>query len=96
VQMTSLNGGLSHATHRRGETYAGFTNFIPYQARFNLGVNGAASVVADSEAMLSGAGGSTGVTPYQANGTLGLIWQPSPALLGGEYIDVIEIRVSGG
>lgn len=96
VQMTSRNGGLSHVTHGRGETYAGFANFVPYSAAFSLAVNGAAPVVAESEAMRAGAGGSTGVTPYQATGMLGLTWRPTPALLGGQYSDVIEIRVSGG
>lgn len=97
VELRSLNGGLAHVSHARGDIYPGFTGFIPYQAAFSLAVNGAATVVVGSEAMRNAAGGATGVTPHQATGTLALTWPASgQSLLGGTYSDVIEIRVTGG
>lgn len=95
VVMTSANGGFEHPTRDRNQSFDGFTNFLPYQATFSVNANHAQPVVAQSEAMLGGAGGSIGVVPHTATGTLQLSWQPEQPLLGGVYEDVIEIRVTG-
>jgi hypothetical protein len=95
VVMTSANGGFEHPTRDRNENFDGFTNFLPYQATFSVNANDAQPVVAQSEAMLGGAGGSIGVVPHSATGTLELSWQPEQPLLGGVFEDVIEIRVTG-
>lgn len=96
VHLTSRFGGLSHVTHQRGEEYRGFTGFIPYRASFDVTAQGADVVTANSEEMKDGVTGSVGVTPYRANGTFGVTWQASEPLLGGNYSDVIEIRIVGG
>jgi hypothetical protein len=95
VTMTSLNGGLEHVTHSRGEQFEGFQNFLPYTAQFDVNADGAQVVSIDSEAMVGGATGSIGVVPFSTNGTLNLSWDPEQPLVGGTYEDVIEIRVTG-
>ncbi|MEP7350743.1 MAG: hypothetical protein ABI668_12455 [Sphingorhabdus sp.] len=95
VTMTSANGGFEHPARDRNENFAGFMNFLPYRAAFMVNADDAQPVIAESEAMLGGAGGSIGTVPYDASGTLELSWNPELPLLGGTFEDVIEIRVSG-
>jgi hypothetical protein len=95
VELHSLNGGLAHSTRASGVTFDGFANLVRYQATFSLARAGGMSISADSAAMLSGAGGTTGITPFKTQAILNLAWRPDSTLLGGDYQDLIEIRVSG-
>jgi hypothetical protein len=95
VIMTSANGGLEHPTRKRQENFPGFGNFVPYTARFSVNANEAQPVAVSSQAMLGGAGGSIGTTPYRATGALEFSWTTEQPLLGGTYTDIIEIRVTG-
>lgn len=95
VVMRSLNGGLQHVDIGREARFPGFANYVPYRATFALDSNGAVPVSARSEEMSTGAGGSLSVVPYQTTGSLNLAWDEGLPLLGGQYRDVIEIRVSG-
>ena len=95
VTMTSANGGFEHPTRDRGENYDGFLNLLPYRATFSVNADDARAVVAKSEDMIAGAGGSIGTVPFKAKGKLELTWDPELPLLGGTFVDVIEIRVSG-
>lgn len=95
VTMTSANGGFEHPTRKREQSFDGFTNFLPYRAIFSVNADDAQPVIAKSEEMIGGAGGSIGTVPYRASGTLELDWNPEQPLLGGTFEDVIEIRISG-
>lgn len=95
VQMRSLNGGLQHVEVGREPRFNGFANFVPYTATFRIDVEGAREVSAESREMTSSASGNVGRIPFQSKGELNFAWAATPPLLGGQYRDVIEIRVSG-
>lgn len=95
VRIRSLNGGMQHSEVGRDPRFAGFVNFVPYTASFKVDVEGARIVAADSQTMTSPVEGSVGLIPHQTTGALSLAWNATPPLLGGLYLDVIEIRVSG-
>jgi len=95
VQMRSLNGGLQHTEVGREPRFNGFANFVPYTATFRIDAEGAREVSAESREMTSSARGNVGRIPFQSKGELNFAWAATPPLLGGQYRDVIEIRVSG-
>src|SRR3546814_911961 len=95
VQMRSLNGGLQHVEVGREPRFNGFANFVPYTATFRIDAEGARGVSAESREMTSPVRGSVGKIPFQSNGELSFAWAATPPLLGGQYRDVIEIRVRG-
>lgn len=95
VEMRSLNGGFEHSKVTGQSPYPGFTNLVRYRASFAIDREGATPLAAQSDAMTSGARGAMGVIPYETTGRLSLSWGRSAPLLGGNYKDVIEIRISG-
>jgi len=95
VEMRSLNGGLQHTKLGRDARFPGFANFVPYRASFALDTEGARVFSVKSTEIIAPAQGSIGLVPYQASGSLNLAWDQTLPLLGGQYRDVIEIRVSG-
>jgi len=95
VQLRSLNGGLQHTEVGRAPRFNGFANFVPYTLTFSIDSEGARDVSADSREMTSPVQGTVGQIPFESNGSLTLAWATTPPLLGGQYRDVIEIRISG-
>lgn len=95
VKLTSQKGGFEHDQYRTWPDSPGFTGLIKYDAEFQLDVDGAAPVNAESDQMLAGVTGATGVTPFQADARLHLSWTPEGTLFGGRYQDTIIIRVFG-
>lgn len=95
VQLRSLNGGLQHEALGSAPKYAGFVNFVPYTATFQVNADGAQPFSAESKRMTSAVQGHIGRGSSQTTGAISFAWEATPPLLGGRYKDVIEIRVSG-
>lgn len=96
VQIKSQNGALLHDSWQSLRSSPGFTDRVPYELEFSVGVDGARSIHVNSADIANlPLGGSTGVIPYQARGKLQFNWSPELPLIGGNYGDVIEIRVTG-
>ncbi|NNF00980.1 MAG: hypothetical protein HKN25_18330, partial [Pyrinomonadaceae bacterium] len=97
VEMQSRHGGFQLVTPgREHQANNGFTAFVPYTAEFSVNALNSQKIRVESADMKGVTrGGSIGVIPYQSNGNLKLIWSSDTPMLGGRYIDVIEIRTSG-
>ncbi len=96
VRIKSQNGALLHESWQSLETSPGFTERVPYELEFSVGVDGAHPIhVSSQDVVNTPLGGSTGVIPYHARGKLQFNWSPEAPLIGGNYGDVIEIRVTG-
>ena len=96
VEIKSQNGALLHENWQRLISSPGFTDRVPYELEFSVGVDGAQPIQVNSRDIANmPRGGSTGVVPYQARGKRQLNWSPELPLIGGNYGDVIEIRVTG-
>jgi hypothetical protein len=96
VEVSSKNGGLKHTAFNRIPDYDGFSEFVPYELSLAVDAPDAKTLNFESEHIqVMPGGGSIGVIPYSANGTLDLSWLPEEPLIAGEFRDVIEIRVTG-
>jgi hypothetical protein len=96
LSVSTRNGGLALLASPGFVDSPGFASFQPYKLDFSIGTSGANPLSFNSEAIKSVPGsGSFGVIPFAAQGNLALSWQTNLPLIGGNYSDIIEIRVSG-
>lgn len=96
IRIKSQNGALLHENWQSLQTSPGFTHRVPYELEFSVGVDGAQPIHVNSQDIAeTPLGGSTEVIPYHARGKLQFNWSPEAPLIGGNYGDVIEIRVTG-
>lgn len=96
IAVTTRNGGMALQSQRGFVASPGFIALLPYDLDFSIDRAGAQTITFNSENLRESPGtGSFGVIPFVTRGALELSWSPSLPLIGGEYGDVIEIRVSG-
>jgi hypothetical protein len=96
MSVSTRNGGLALIAQPGFVDSPGFSSFQPYKLDFSISTPGANPLSFNSDAIKSVPGtGIFGVIPYSAQGNLALSWQTRQPLIGGNYSDIIEIRVSG-
>jgi hypothetical protein len=96
LSVSTRNGGLKLRSSEGFTASPGFISHLPYRLDFSVDAANAQPLSFDSDDIQSVPGtGGFGVIPFSTQGSLALSWSPELPLIGGEYGDVIEIRISG-
>jgi hypothetical protein len=94
VQLRSRNGALIHERSATLIPSAGFDSQQPYRLSISIGAGETSPTYESRDLFAAPAVFETSGIPGVTSGQLAVSWSRSQPLLGGDYHDVIEIRVS--